>query len=87
MLTSHSEFDPWRSASVSSEFRPGGPLQSRAEAPVYLLTNATHCIDLVVQNGRVNPGVAGAQHSAITTVVNWVADFYSSEAGRGNSML
>ncbi|KAB5554368.1 serine carboxypeptidase S28 [Coniochaeta sp. 2T2.1] len=80
------EFDPWRSASVSSQFRPGGPLQSREEAPVYLLGNATHCIDLVYRNGVVNPGVRGAQMSAITTMTKWVDDFYALKEGGGYGM-
>jgi len=76
-----SEFDPWRSASVSSEFRPGGPLPSRQEAPVYLLSGATHCNDLVVRNGVANTGVMGAQQSAITTMKNWVEQFYLRPLG------
>jgi hypothetical protein len=77
----NSEFDPWRSASVSSEFRPGGPLPSRREAPVYLLGNATHCIDLVVKNGLANNGVMGAQQSAMITMRNWITEFYLRPLG------
>ena len=86
LLWVNGEFDPWRSASVSSEFRPGGPLQSREEAPVYLLGGATHCIDLVVRNGVVNVGVAGAQNSALTTMKGWVDEFYSNKARQGRGM-
>ena len=67
---------------MSSEFRPGGPLQSTKEIPVYLLGNATHCIDLIYRNGMANNGVRGAQMSAITTMTKWVDDFYSLKEGK-----
>lgn len=78
-----SEFDPWRSASVSSEFRPGGPLPSREGAPLFLLDGATHCIDLVVKNGAVNAGVGAVQKSAVATMKKWVDEFYSLKTGQG----
>jgi hypothetical protein len=66
---------------VSSEFRPGGPLPSREEAPLFLLPGATHCIDLVVKNGVVNAGVRAAQKSAIAIMKDWVEQFYLRPLG------
>jgi hypothetical protein len=86
MLLLESEFDPWRSASVSSELRPGGPLPSREEAPVFLLRNATHCNDLTARNGVVNAGVGAAQKTAIATMSRWVDEFYSLKAAKGHGM-
>ncbi|KAH8911725.1 serine carboxypeptidase S28 [Coniochaeta sp. PMI_546] len=84
LLWVNGEFDPWRSASVSSEFRPGGPLLSREEAPVSLLRDATHCNDLVVKNGAVNAGVRAAQQSAVATMRKWVDEFYSRKTRKDN---
>ncbi|KAK3380849.1 putative serine peptidase [Podospora didyma] len=70
------EFDPWRSASVSSEFRPGGPLQSTSEVPVFLMLGARHCNDMNVRSGQVNDEVGRTQEAVIKVVQEWVADFY-----------
>lgn len=80
--TSNSEFDPWRSASVSSEIRPGGPLQSTLEVPVYLLPNAVHCNDLSVRNAQANEDLRKAHEGMIKTMAGWVDDFYE-ERGVG----
>ncbi|KAK4113371.1 hypothetical protein N656DRAFT_707943 [Canariomyces notabilis] len=70
------EFDPWRSASVSSAFRPGGPMRSSREAPVYLIRGAHHCTDLNTRNGEVNEDVRRAQLSVIAQMVEWIGEFY-----------
>ncbi|GAB1315250.1 hypothetical protein MFIFM68171_05460 [Madurella fahalii] len=70
------EFDPWRSASVSSIFRPGGPQQSTREAPVYLIRGARHCNDLGTANGEADEEVRRAQLRAIAQMVEWVVEFY-----------
>jgi hypothetical protein len=70
------EFDPWRAASVSSVFRPGGPMRSSREAPVYLIRGAHHCTDLNTRNGEVNEDVRRAQLRGIAQMVEWVGDFY-----------
>lgn len=72
----NSEFDPWRSASVSSIFRPGGPQRSTREAPVYLIRGARHCNDLTTRNGEASEDVRRAQLRAIAQMVGWVAEFY-----------
>lgn len=77
------EFDPWRSASVSSELRPGGPLQSTARAPVYLLPKGIHCNDLQVRNAQANSDVRTAHRSMVDTMVLWVDEFYRTKGGRG----
>jgi len=51
------QFDPWKSASVSSQFRPGGPLASTAQHPVNIVPDGVHCFDLILQNGINNAGV------------------------------
>ncbi|KAK1756745.1 hypothetical protein QBC47DRAFT_377545 [Echria macrotheca] len=78
LLWVNGEFDPWRSASVSSELRPGGPKQSTPQAPLYLLEGGVHCSDLVVKNGEVNAGIKQAQNSMVETMKGWVQEFYQA---------
>lgn len=79
LLYSNGEFDPWRSASVSSPFRPGGPLNSTAEVPVILINGSRHCNDLSKKNA-VNPAIAAAQDAEIKQISDWVEEFYAQNA-------
>ncbi len=72
------EFDPWKDATVSSAFRPGGPLQSTPEAPVFIVPGGIHCSDLLARNGIANAGVQKVIDDVIATVKGWVAEFPSS---------
>ncbi|KAL8377977.1 hypothetical protein RB595_008590 [Gaeumannomyces hyphopodioides] len=81
LLWINGEFDPWRSASVSSDFRPGGPLQSTPEAPVFVMSGARHCEDMQIRN-NVNPAVGEAQEAATAQIQTWVAEFYAQGNGK-----
>ncbi len=48
VLFVNGQLDPWRSATVSSDHRPGGPLASTAATPVFVLENGVHCPEMVV---------------------------------------
>lgn len=76
-----SEVDPWRSASVSSELRPGGPLESRPEAPLFLIPGSRHCNDLAWRNGDFNEDVRKAQNAEIAQIVAWVDEFSAEDDG------
>ncbi|KAK3369928.1 putative serine peptidase [Podospora didyma] len=76
VLWVNGEFDPWRSASVSSELRPGGPLKSTKKAPVILIKGARHCNDMFTVTGKVNADVGRAQNLSIWQMKTWVEDFY-----------
>ncbi|KAK1999076.1 serine carboxypeptidase S28 [Colletotrichum falcatum] len=39
------EFDPWKSATMSSDYRPGGPSKSTEKAPRLVVEGATHVPD------------------------------------------
>jgi len=67
------EFDPWREAGVSSEFRPGGPLQGTDKVPVSVVPGGYHTSDLVTKNGVVNPGCQAVIDKTIGIVSDWVA--------------
>ena len=76
VFVTNGEFDPWRSASVSSVFRPGGPFEGTPEQPVILIEGSRHCNDLTVRNSVHKP-VADAQAAAIKQMTAWVKEFYS----------
>lgn len=75
LLYVNGEFDPWRSASVASEFRPGGPFNGTDEVPAILIAGSRHCNDLLISNGDVNAAVASAQKAAISQLSAWVDEF------------
>ena len=56
LIYTNGEFDPWREAGVSSDQRPGGPLQSSTKTPVNVVPGGFHGSDMVTQNGIVNAG-------------------------------
>ncbi|ODA80554.1 hypothetical protein RJ55_03513 [Drechmeria coniospora] len=71
------EYDPWRPATVSADKRPGGPLASTNEAPVWVIPKAAHCNDLIVRNGDANPVVAKIIREEVAKMKEWVAEFYT----------
>ncbi|CEJ92884.1 hypothetical protein VHEMI08511 [[Torrubiella] hemipterigena] len=70
------EFDPWRPATVSSVYRPGGPLESTKDAPVYLIPGAAHCNDFYPANGNYNAVARKIFDDMVQNVVTWVNEFY-----------
>lgn len=74
LLYVNGEFDPWRSASVASEFRPGGPFNGTEAVPSILMEGGRHCNDLLLNNA-VHPSVAAAQEAAIAQFEEWVSEF------------
>jgi len=48
VLFVNGEFDPWRSATLSSDFRPGGALNSSDSVPIFVVENGVHCPELVI---------------------------------------
>jgi hypothetical protein len=77
--TPPSEFDPWRATSMSSEVRPGGPLQSSDNVATFLIKNAEHADDAFTARGlanlgmKVNPEVVKVQEQSIELMKKWVS--------------
>ncbi|KFG79118.1 putative serine peptidase [Metarhizium anisopliae] len=69
------EYDPWTPATVSSKSRPGGPLKSTKQAPVWVIPKAAHCNDLDVRN-RINEGAREVIDGVVSQMQEWVADYY-----------
>lgn len=76
------EYDPWRPATVSADRRPGGPLKSTKEAPVWVLPKAAHCNDLIIQNGLANPAVMEIIQAEVAQMKEWVGEFYKQKVGK-----
>ncbi|KAI0158890.1 peptidase S28 [Pestalotiopsis sp. NC0098] len=47
------EFDPWRSATLSSDYRPGGPVNT-TEAPVYIVKGGVHTPEMFIDENDEN---------------------------------
>ncbi|KAI1081547.1 endoprotease endo-Pro [Whalleya microplaca] len=75
LLFVNGEFDPWRSASVASKFRPGGPLPSTPAVPHIVIPGSRHCNDLLISNS-VNKNVATAINHIVAHMKSWTLDFY-----------
>lgn len=61
---------------VSSPFRPGGPKQSTPEAPIYILPNASHCFDLILENGQLDEGVQDIIDKVVAQMKAWLDEWY-----------
>ncbi|KAJ3483596.1 hypothetical protein NLG97_g7272 [Lecanicillium saksenae] len=73
------EYDPWLPETVSSSFRPGGPLKSTPEVPVFVVPKAAHCPDLVMANTLANDELHEITQNVIAIISNWVQEFYQEK--------
>ncbi|SPQ26465.1 40fb040e-439d-4494-9381-05300f302a92 [Thermothielavioides terrestris] len=80
-MHTNGEWDPWRDATLSSDFRPGGPLKSTKQLPVRVVKHGTHCSELYGPNWDVNPEVKALAMDAAANMKEWVGEFYE-EKGR-----
>jgi hypothetical protein len=66
---------------MSSEARPGGPLQSSDNVAVFLIKGAEHASDSYTARGmanlniKVNPEVVKVQEQSINIVKKWVGQY------------
>ncbi|KAH9983465.1 putative serine peptidase [Xylariaceae sp. FL0662B] len=81
LLFVNGEFDPWRSASLASEFRAGGPLPSTPAIPHIIIPGSRHCNDLRIGNS-VNKNIATAINRIAAYMKSWTLDFYNSASHR-----
>ena len=75
LMWANGEFDPWRSAGVSSEIRPGGPLADSDAAPVGLIPDGHHCWDLLWDEAAPR-GLMDVVDREVRVMHDWVAEFY-----------
>ncbi|KAK4167891.1 putative serine protease EDA2 [Cladorrhinum sp. PSN259] len=76
------EFDPWRSASVSSNFRKGGPRRSTPDQPVLVIKGGRHGNDLWTDSGESVGEIGNVQGQAVSQMFKWVNGFYDVEKRR-----
>ncbi|KAJ5692913.1 hypothetical protein N7462_002336 [Penicillium macrosclerotiorum] len=76
LIWTNGQFDPWREAGVSSDYRPGGPLESRSSAPLNVIQGGFHCSDLILKNGAANTGVQKIIDAEVSQIKTWVAEYY-----------
>lgn len=69
------EFDPWREVTVSSSSRPGGPLKSTPQAPVFDIPGAAHCNDYVTANAETAEGKV-VFDGILAQFRTWLDEFY-----------
>ncbi|KAL1311365.1 hypothetical protein AAFC00_001536 [Neodothiora populina] len=75
LLYVNGDYDPWREASVSSEFRDGGKLASTADHPVVIVPGGFHTSDLLTRNAQSNAGAATAIDAVVAQLKAWVDEF------------
>ena len=76
LLWVQSEFDPWRTGTVSSAFRPAGPLAGTTWQPVVDIPGGGHVPDFATANARANPGVGEAVEKIIGIMKGWADEYY-----------
>ncbi|KAK5992035.1 putative extracellular serine carboxypeptidase-like protein [Cladobotryum mycophilum] len=70
------EFDPWRPATVASDWRPDGQLPSTDQHPVNIIPGAAHCGDLSMKNYAANAGVKKVMDTEMALIKQWIGEFY-----------
>jgi pimeloyl-ACP methyl ester carboxylesterase len=76
------EFDPWRSASLSSDQRPGGRVTSVEGGLIQVISNGGHCTDMLMENTYASAEVGVVVARAAQTIALWVREWYT-ERGLG----
>ncbi|CAK7197945.1 hypothetical protein SEUCBS139899_000596 [Sporothrix eucalyptigena] len=79
LLYTNGEYDPWRAATVSSAWRPGGPLASSTNVPVNIVPGGVHCSDVYAENWAVNADVKAVVDAETATIVQWINEFYQEK--------
>jgi hypothetical protein len=81
-MYTNGQLDPWRDVTVSSDYRPGGPLQSTPQLPVRVIPGGIHCSDYYGQNWAVNPTLQGIVNDEVANMVQWVDEYYTQTKRR-----
>ncbi|KAI1813174.1 serine carboxypeptidase S28 [Poronia punctata] len=72
VLFVNGEHDPWKSATIASDYRPGGPVESCDEIPSLIVEKGVHVPDLVLEDG---PYQAPVIEKAVEIMGNWLKDW------------
>lgn len=77
LIWTNGQYDPWKTAGMSSEYRPGGPFPGTETAPLQIIPGGFHCTDLILRSGRVNAGAQRVIDNQVAQIVKWVAEYPS----------
>lgn len=76
LIYTNGQFDPWKDATVSSDYRPEGPYEGTADAPLLMVPDGIHCSDMIARNGAANAGVQKVIDTEVAQIKAWVDEFY-----------
>lgn len=79
LIFTNGQYDPWLDATVSSEFKPGGPYNGTDDAPVLMIPGGIHCSDMIAENGVVNAGAQEVIDAEVAVIAGWVEDYYTEK--------
>lgn len=79
LIFTNGQYDPWLDATVSSQFKPGGPYNGTDDAPVLMIPDGIHCSDMIAENGLVNAGVQEVIDSETEVIAGWVEEYYAEK--------
>ena len=79
LLYVNGDWDAWHTASVVSEFRPGGPLKGTPRHPVITIQGGGHGGDNYLPNALADEGAAAAVREIVATHKGWIDEFYRSK--------
>jgi hypothetical protein len=79
ILYMNGEWDPWLHTTVSSRFRPGGPMKSSKNVIVNVIPQGAHTIDLDARCNQ-NPTCKEILEGAVRQMVTWVSEFPKKDA-------
>ncbi|KKY27697.1 putative serine [Phaeomoniella chlamydospora] len=80
LIWTNGQYDPWKDATVSSDFRPGGPLTSTEERPVFIVEGGFHCSDLLVNNANANSAIAELMNEEVAVMKGWIDEYYATNS-------
>ncbi|KAH7317866.1 peptidase S28 [Rhexocercosporidium sp. MPI-PUGE-AT-0058] len=76
LIWTNGQFDPWKAASMSSEYREGGPFPGSATAPLQIIPGGFHGSDFGLWEAKANAGVQNVVDNEVAQIVKWVAEYY-----------
>lgn len=77
------EFDPWRSASLSSQVAPA--FVDTPAQEVVVIPNGHYCWDWSTENAAVNPDVEQIQDLGVSKILSWLGQWYAAHPDVQNS--
>jgi hypothetical protein len=76
LLYVNGEWDSWIHTTVSSRFRPGGPMKDTLDVPVNIVPKGGHCSDFTT-SCLEDQDCNKVMKTAIDQIVHWVSEFPS----------